>query len=133
MRTSRHLLLAGAVALGGLLLAGCSENAVSQSDVETEAETQLAAQVEGATPDVSCPGDLTAEVDETMECELTVEGDDAVYPVTIRPTSTSRSATRPAARPPPPPADVERPGPAHAGTRRGALSATGGSCVLGGA
>ncbi|MBL8777148.1 MAG: DUF4333 domain-containing protein [Acidimicrobiales bacterium] len=88
MRTSRHLLLAGAVALGGLFLAGCSsENAVSQSDVETEAETQLAAQVEGATPDVSCPGDLTAEVDETMECELTIEGDDTVYPVTITVTS----------------------------------------------
>ena len=87
MRTSRHLLLAGAVALGGLLLAGCSENAVSQSDVETEAETQLAAQVEGATPDVSCPGDLTAEGDETMECDLTGEGDDAVYPGTITVTS----------------------------------------------
>ena len=88
MRTSRHLFLAGAVVLGGLFLAGCSgENAVSQSDVESEAETQLAAQVEGATPDVSCPGDLKAEVDETMECDLTVEGDDTVYPVTITVTS----------------------------------------------
>lgn len=88
MRTPRFLLVAGAVALGGLFLAGCSgENAVSQSDVESEAETQLAAQVDGATPDVSCPDDLTAEVDETMQCELTIEGDDTVYPVTITVTS----------------------------------------------
>lgn len=88
MRTLRHLFLIGALVLGGFLLAGCSvDKSVSQSDVESEAETQLAAQVDGATPDVSCPDDLKAEVDETMECDLTLEGDDTVYPVTIKVTS----------------------------------------------
>lgn len=89
MKIQRTLALAVAVAAGGLLVAGCSTtNSVSQSDVESQAEEQLAAQVDtGVTPDVSCPGDLDAEEGATMECELTVEGDDAVYPVSIEVTS----------------------------------------------
>ena len=88
MRTTRNLLLAALLVGGGLFLAACSgDKSVSQEDVEQEASSQLAEQTGQDAPDVSCPGDLKAEVDETMECELTVEGDDTVYPVTITVTS----------------------------------------------
>jgi outer membrane murein-binding lipoprotein Lpp len=88
MRNFRNVILVAAVAVGGLLLSSCSsDQTVSQSDVESEAESQLAAQVDGTNPSVSCPDDLKAEVDETMECDLTLEGDDTVYPVTIKVTS----------------------------------------------
>lgn len=88
MRTIRNLFLAALLVGGGLFLAACSsEKSVSQADVEQEASSQLAEQTGQAAPDVSCPGDLKAEVDETMDCELTVEGDDTVYPVTITVTS----------------------------------------------
>jgi uncharacterized lipoprotein len=89
MRTHRTLALAVAVAAGGLIVAGCStSNTVDKADVESQAEEQLAAQVDAdVTPDVSCPDDLDAEEGATMECELTVEGDDTVYPVSIEVTS----------------------------------------------
>lgn len=88
MRTIRNLFLAGLLVGGGLFLAACSsEKSVSQEDVEQEASTQLAEQSGETISDVSCPGDLKAEVDETMECDLTLEGDDTVYPVTITVTS----------------------------------------------
>ncbi|MCB1015595.1 MAG: DUF4333 domain-containing protein [Acidimicrobiales bacterium] len=83
MRTFRALSLVGVLAAGAALLVGCSEDSVPQADVEAEAETQLAAEVGGTGLDVSCPGDLKAEVDETMECDLTVDGDDNTYPVTL--------------------------------------------------
>ena len=88
MRTIRSLVLAALLVGGGLFLAACSsEKTVSQEDVEQEASSQLADQTGESISDVSCPGDLKAEVDETMECDLTLEGDDTVYPVTITVTS----------------------------------------------
>ena len=88
MTIPRTLAFTVAVAAGALLVAGCStDNAVSQDEVEAQAEEQLASEVDGAAPDVSCPGDLDAEEGATMECELTVEGDETVYPVSIEVTS----------------------------------------------
>jgi hypothetical protein len=80
-RTAIALVLAGAFA------AGCGDDdAVSQSAVEQEAEIQLAAQI-GEEPDITCPGNLDAEVGATMECELTLESDDGTYPVYVEITS----------------------------------------------
>jgi|SRR5690606_7364770 len=82
MRSLRTLILAGAVVAGGLFLASCSGDKVAQSDVEDEISTQLESQL-GAAPEVSCPGDLTAEVDETMNCEVTAEGETLTVTVTV--------------------------------------------------
>ena len=81
--------------VGAVLLvaaaAGCSggggENLIAQEDLEQEVATQLAAAVDQPEPNISCPGDLEAEVGATTECELSVDGDDAVYPVTVEVTS----------------------------------------------
>ena len=71
--------------IGAFALVACSGTAsVDQADVEAEAATQLAEAVGSDTePDIACPGDLTAEVGETLVCELSVEGDSEVYEVTI--------------------------------------------------
>jgi hypothetical protein len=89
-RSARQLARATATAvaipvLAAFGLGACSgTGTVDQADVESEAATQLAEAVGSDTePDIACPGDLTAEVGETMVCELSVEGDTAVYEVTI--------------------------------------------------
>lgn len=70
-----------------LVAAACGAGAVKESDVESAVATQLAAEADQPEPNIDCPGDLDAEVGATMECDLTVEGDDAVYPVTVKVTS----------------------------------------------
>ena len=77
------LLLAGFT----LVAAACGAGAVKEADVESAVAAQLAAETDQPEPDVDCPDDLDAEVGATMECDLTVEGDDAVYPVTVKVTS----------------------------------------------
>ena len=88
-RRPRAMLAATLLPLLGAGLVACSGTAVvEQSDVEAEAATQLAAAAGiDVEPDIACPGDLTAEVGETMVCDLTVEGDSDVYEVTIEVTS----------------------------------------------
>ncbi len=85
MRTVRVLLAAATVVFGALLLAACSSDAVSQSDVEQEVSDQIAAQDGGSAPEVSCPDDLKAEVDETMDCEVTTDSE--TFTVTVKVTS----------------------------------------------
>lgn len=85
MRNARVLLAAAAVVFGALFLAACSGDAVSQGDVEQEISDQIAAQDGGSAPDVSCPDDLTAEVGETMDCEVTAESE--TFTVTVEVTS----------------------------------------------
>jgi hypothetical protein len=90
MTRSRILLRAsGALVLAAGLAAGCGDdtNTVSQAEVEQQAAAELAAAVGADEPNISCPGDLEAEVGATMECDLSVEGDDAVYPVYVEVTS----------------------------------------------
>lgn len=83
---ARRLLLA---ALAGLAVvtAACGAGAIEESDVEASVATQLAEETDQPEPNIDCPGDLDAEVGATMECDLTVDGDDAVYPVTVEVTS----------------------------------------------
>ena len=83
-----------ALFVGAALLTGCSgsidvgSTTLDQEAVEEEAATQLAETVDnGVVPDISCPDDLDSEVGATMTCELTVEGDTDVYPVTIEVTA----------------------------------------------
>jgi hypothetical protein len=86
-RSIRPVVLA--VAAGALLL-GCSsgEKTIDRAELEQEVSTQLAAQLPDApTPIIACPGDLDAKVGAKTDCELTVEGDDAVYPVHVQVTS----------------------------------------------
>lgn len=68
----RATLTVAVVLLAGASLASCSsENAVSQSDVEKQVSSELAKQIGEAPDDVTCPGDLTAEVGTKMTCVLT--------------------------------------------------------------
>lgn len=78
----KTLTAGGAVALIALLAACSGMNAVSADDVEEQAENQLEEQV-GQRPDITCPEDLPAEVDATIECELTAEGMEETYAVTM--------------------------------------------------
>lgn len=75
--------------LAGLTLVAtaCGAGAVEEADVESSVAKQLAAETDQPEPNIDCPGDLDAEVGATMECDLTVDGDDAVYPVTVEVTS----------------------------------------------
>ncbi|MDQ2677876.1 MAG: DUF4333 domain-containing protein [Actinomycetota bacterium] len=89
MRTNRPAtprLFALSIATLVIVLAGCSSGpgTLGRAEVESTAAEQLAATVESdVVPDISCPGDLEAEVGAAFVCELSVEGDDAVYEVDI--------------------------------------------------
>ncbi|UFU06499.1 DUF4333 domain-containing protein [Ruania halotolerans] len=75
-------------AMAALLLVGCSgANAVAQSEVEEVTADQLEAMVGGTRPTIDCPDDLDAEVDTTMDCVLSVDGDEDTYLVTLTVTS----------------------------------------------
>ena len=85
--TRARRLLVSALAGFALVAAACGAGAIKESEVEASVAAQLAEETDQPEPDIDCPGDLKAEVGETMECDLTVEGDDAVYPVTVEVTS----------------------------------------------
>jgi hypothetical protein len=91
----RTLIAAGAVAA---LAAGCSasvsvgDSSVPRADVEREAATRLAEEArevdpDAAVPTVSCPGDLKAEVDASLDCSLTLDGVEGSLPVYVVVTS----------------------------------------------
>lgn len=76
------------------LLAGCSgeagvgEDVLDRGELEQNIEEQLAEQFPDAPePIIECPDELEPEVGATTECELSVDGDDAVYPVAVEVTS----------------------------------------------
>ena len=83
---SRRFLIC-ALAGFALFAAACGAGAIEESEVEASVAAQLAEETDQPEPDIDCPGDLDAEVGATMECDLTVEGDEAVYPVTVEVTS----------------------------------------------
>lgn len=89
----RALVLVATLGATALFAAGCEgsvsvgEKTISKSEVEAQAATQLAAQVDQPEPEITCPDDLKAEVDATMECTLVAEGETTEYPVTITVTS----------------------------------------------
>ena len=89
MRTIRRR---SALVLFGLLtmpavLGACGQNEISEAELEASVATQLAEEVNQPEPDIDCPGPLEAEVGATTECELSVDGDDAIYPVSVEVTS----------------------------------------------
>ena len=81
-----------ALALIGLVatttaLSACGQSEISEAELEATVATQLAEEVDQPEPNIDCPGPLAAEVGATTECELSVDGDDAVYPVAVEVTS----------------------------------------------
>ena len=85
-KRARRLVIAVLAGLS-LIAAACGAGAIEETEVENSVATQLAEETGQPEPNIDCPGDLDAEVGATMECDLTVEGDDAVYPVTVEVTS----------------------------------------------
>lgn len=85
MNSSRSRLRVLLTILAGvsLALAVCGASVLEEADIEAEAARELAATTGEDEPNIDCPGDLEAEVGKSMECELTVEGDDTVLPVTV--------------------------------------------------
>lgn len=77
----------GAVAI--VVLAACSGSvstggSIDEAELEQQVSEQLAAQNgDGLVPTIDCPGDLDAEVGARVTCDLTVEGDDTVYPANV--------------------------------------------------
>ena len=71
-------------------IAPLDATAVEQAAVEAAVSSQLAAQVGQAPDSVTCPGDLLAEVDEVMECELAVGPE--TLPVTLTVTAVEGGA-----------------------------------------
>ncbi len=64
------------------LITACSSGGIDQEEMEANISAILAEQFpDAATPIISCPNEVTAEVGTTFECELTVEGDPTVLPV----------------------------------------------------
>lgn len=87
MTFRRPALVAIALVLAAACSGGVGEEQVAEADVEQEVSEQLGEEVGGAPPDIDCPDDLAAEVGASMECVLSVEGDDARYPVAVEVTS----------------------------------------------
>jgi hypothetical protein len=81
----------GVACLGAVaLLSGCKAsvsiggtNEVAKSEVESQVATELAAKVNQATPDVTCPSGLKAKVGASIDCQLVAQGDTASYPVHV--------------------------------------------------
>ena len=85
--TRARRLLLSVIAGFVITTAACGAGAIDESEVESSVATQLAEETGQPEPNIDCPGDLDAEVGATMECDLTVDGDDAVYPVEVKVTS----------------------------------------------
>lgn len=82
-RSRTPLLLPAGTGLAALLLAGCGGTPVLERAVlERDVAQTLAGQV-GTEPDVSCPDDLTGTVDESVRCEVTLDGDQVPVEVVV--------------------------------------------------
>lgn len=73
IRSSLFLALVAVATLAGC--SGSDTSTISRSDVEAEVVTQLTDTVGQAPDDVTCPGDLEAEVGATATCVLTSGGE----------------------------------------------------------
>ena len=87
-RSGSRLLIAVLVAV--LSLGACSaeggvgEKVISEAELEAQVAAQLAAEVNQPEPDIDCPGELEADVGAQTMCELSVEGDEARYGVSVQ-------------------------------------------------
>lgn len=75
--------LAALLGIAALTLTGCSSS-LAQTDVEDEITSQFSAEVPDG--EASCPGDLEATEDASMECTLT-DAEGTEYPVEVTVTS----------------------------------------------
>lgn len=81
------------VASAAVLLSACSASIGGDATLDREeTEGNIAAQLVEMFPDapepiITCPDEIQAEVGAAFECQLTVEGDPAVYPVRATVTS----------------------------------------------
>jgi hypothetical protein len=87
MPKSRYLAIS-AIGVAGLFLAGCGGSVVPAAEVEGLARQQLAElvglPVEEA-PELTCPGDLDAEVGAVVTCTIPLPG--GIYDVAVTVTS----------------------------------------------
>ncbi len=58
------------------MLSACGAGSIEEAEVEASVAAELAAELDQPEPNIDCPSDLKAEVGATMECELTVDGDE---------------------------------------------------------
>lgn len=87
-RSRSRFLAVGAATGAALFLAACGSGAVPAADVAQSIREQLASEFGDPiddVPDVTCPGDLPAEVDASIRCTLSdLDGD---YTITVTVTS----------------------------------------------
>lgn len=95
VKHGRTLAGASLTAVAMLLATGCSfdfkigGDAVDSEDVAEQAALELEQQVGRAPDDLTCTEDLPAEVDASIRCELTADGQ--TYGVTVTTTSVEGS------------------------------------------
>ncbi|MFW3169748.1 DUF4333 domain-containing protein [Geodermatophilus sp. CPCC 206100] len=82
-RPGRRPVLLVAAPVLALAVSSCSST-VAQSELETQVADALE-KATGVSPEVSCPGDLDAEVDATTECTATDpdSGEEFAYRITV--------------------------------------------------
>jgi hypothetical protein len=78
-----RLPLATTAVVIAFMAAGCSGSTMTESEAETQIEAALENDNGLTIDEVDCPDDITAEVDETMTCEVTAEGETAKVKMTI--------------------------------------------------
>lgn len=82
----RSLLIGGAAALTAVTMAvtGCTTSlSVDETKVEETIQANLAPQITGQVEGVDCPDDLKGEVGATMQCTMTVDGQELKVDVTV--------------------------------------------------
>jgi hypothetical protein len=90
-RTARFLIAGFACATlmtacsGSVTISGTPE--VSQSDVESQVASQLAAETSQPLPKITCPSGLQAKVGASIDCTLTAQGSTTTLPVHVSVTS----------------------------------------------
>jgi len=93
MKFTRPVRFLAAGLVCAALFSACSasvsigKNQVSQSDVESQVASQLAAETSQPTPKVSCPSGLEAKVGAAIDCTLTAKGSTTTLPVHVTVTS----------------------------------------------
>lgn len=81
----RKVLVGAAAAMSAVLaLSACTTSlTVDKATVEEKIQTSLGPQISAPIESVSCPEDLKGEVGATMDCTMTVSGEDHTVRVTV--------------------------------------------------
>jgi hypothetical protein len=73
-KSNLSLVTAALFTITAALLAGCSTPEISKSDLEQGAMKQLTANVGKQCPQITCPGNLKAEVGAKVVCSMPIDG-----------------------------------------------------------